>query len=177
MKTFFTNLLLCSLVAFLTGASSPKSDRSCDCSPFVFKVSTADQKIIYEIVSTVGNTPAPLLLFKKNHLESLGKKIGNVPPLQFFAFVFSTPQLTQDMVKIRSSSTKYKAFISGFKPSLSEEFEKGCLIRESEGFANYLSLNPIEVKAVIEASLSRCKGTTKDPCFRPFFDYLIDHKK
>ena len=177
MRNFFANFFFCCLIAILSGASSPKTEKMGFCEPFVFNVTPHDQKIICEIVSTVGSTSTGLLLFKKSHLEELGKKTNHIPPLQFLAYVFSKPDLVRQMEKIRSSGTKYKHFIAGFKAGLYHQYQVECLGTQVEGFANYLSLNSDEVIASLRISIKNCKEGVKDSCFRPFFDYLIDQKK
>ncbi len=108
-------------------------------------------------------------------INELKKELEGIPPLQFFAHIFSTPSLVQQMAKIRCSSAKYKPFISGAKRNLYIQYKNGCLEQQIEGFAAYVQVDPIELKKITLAAAENCIDQENTTCFRPFFDYLIDN--
>ncbi len=170
VKTFFTNLFLCLLLGVFSAPSAPQEE-------FVFNVAKQDQKKIYEMITIIGSTSTGMLLFKKGRLDELRGELNHVPPLQFFAYIFSTPPLVKQMEKIQGNSMKYKPFVSGSKPGLYKEYQSGSLNQQIEGFAQYISVDPQGLKKVINTCMVNCSSANQDPCLRPFFDYLISQAK
>ncbi|MBM3200836.1 MAG: hypothetical protein FJZ56_00320 [Chlamydiae bacterium] len=107
-------------------------------SAFELTVPHEKQKVIKELISTMGTTSTLALGFKKSHLEGLGKELKGVETLQFLAYVFSEPSLQKHMLSIRSSSFKWSGFIKGIAPRLKQELLEEKLLTALPAFASFL---------------------------------------
>lgn len=96
----------------------------------------ADQKNIFEIITTMADNGKLSLLMKKNHLQSLGAQINHVHPLKFLSTIVTNPRLRECLHYIFGDYFKRNGFMDGIGPSLSREAEKGKLDLYITDFAN-----------------------------------------
>lgn len=95
----------------------------------------ADRLSIYEIISTLAKTSAPLLLFKEERLNEVGEQIRHLHPLKFLSAVLTNPYLKECMKEIFDDFFKRRGFLTGFTPNLLREVAKGTLDCYSQDFA------------------------------------------
>lgn len=146
------------------------------CGPFEYNVSTEDQAVIADMITTIGSTSTVGLAFKQGSVKAQGRSINHVPPLQFLATIFRNPVLVGEMRKIKESSAKYNPFVEGLKKNLYFQHKIGCLSGQIEGFSKTIGLQPKQVEKVLNQCLNKCSEREKDPCFKPFVDFLIEQK-
>lgn len=135
-------------------------------SSFIVEVPEEKQKVISELVTTMGGHSTLALGFKKTHLEGLGKELRGVGPLQFLAYVFSDKALQKHMRSIKSSSFKWNAFVKGIAPGLKRDLANGSLLRDLPAFSQFMSVpyEPLEKAA-------------KDQNWDLFVSTVLEHKK
>ncbi|MBM3201485.1 MAG: hypothetical protein FJZ56_03635 [Chlamydiae bacterium] len=76
-------------------------------SEYKFEISHTSQKKIYELITTIADTPAPLLICNLSRINQLKNDLQQLEPLQFLAYIFNSPYLTYEMEKIKGCSSKY----------------------------------------------------------------------
>jgi len=107
---------------------------------FFSKVDPNQKEVISEIIITMGSYSLIALGLKKSHLTHLGKKLHDVPPLQFLGWIFSNPSLRKHMRSIRKSSFKWHGFLKGLKPGLEALYHSKTRKEELLRFAHFLSV-------------------------------------
>ncbi|MBI5274792.1 MAG: hypothetical protein HY860_07065 [Chlamydiales bacterium] len=118
---------------------------------FKLELTEEDKANIYEIIHTMGTNGLFSLLKKKGHLQSLGKKINHVGPLQLLAYVFTEPTLKHDMKAVYSNNFKWSNFIDGLSKTLKRDWRTGIIKPQLSGFAQLVGKDP----AVLEKHLER----------------------
>ncbi len=144
---------------------------------FEYEVSKSSGEKITEIVTTVAKTRALMLAIKKNHLTKLGDEVRkDTPFFQFWAFIFSHPDLVKSMKKIQQSSMKYDPFIAGGRKEILVAYnrDKECFLNIGRGFAKYLHLDEEITVSHLKTGLETLE--TEKTGLKVFFDYLISEK-
>ncbi|MCH9612117.1 MAG: hypothetical protein S4CHLAM102_06000 [Chlamydiia bacterium] len=141
-------LLLCSLVVakpldqeeFVAWPDWMKSEKF-SASGFKLNLTEQDKKSIYFIIHSMGNDSTLTLAFKSGRLNKAGKEIDHVPTLQFLAYIFTTPDLIQSMVKIERSSLWSDLMGSkkkkGVAAGLQKQKDNGELEKQLKGFSEF----------------------------------------
>ena len=131
---------------------------------------------ITEIVTTVSGEGYFALLGKKGHLNKIGDEVDKkVSSLQFWAYIFSQPELAQGMKKISKDSMKFGDFLTNSLKNLTKaEQQNSCFYQQVEGFAKYLKINPEKTKSLLKECLE--KGKSNNKALEPFIRYLIEQK-
>jgi hypothetical protein len=102
-----------------------------------------DKAKIIEIITLIANNNKCSLLFKQNHLKSLGKEVDHVHPLKFLSVGMSTPYLKSCYVTIFGDYFKRNGVMVSLAPSLNREAEKRKLDQYLAPFAKEMGV-PIE---------------------------------
>lgn len=140
------------------------------------KIDKKSAQNITEIVTTLGDTSTLGLALKKSHLQNLGDEVDQkVPSFEFLAYIFSHPELANQMAKVRTSSFKYNSFVAGLSPNMMKESKGPCFEKKVKEFANYLKVDPNKTWEIVQEAVK--KGNDGDSnSFKPLVDYLIDQK-
>lgn len=131
---------------------------------FTLTVSAEREKIIEEIVITMGDTNLLFLKFKERHLRELSKQLRGMGSLNFLGYIFTHSELKDRMEPIRDSSFKWNGFMESVRKGFVREKEAGGLLDEIPSFARFLSVN--------EAALIRF---TEQNDWDGFVSYLVDN--
>ncbi len=108
-----------------------------------------EAKDIQFIVTTLGNTSAVGLLFKKSALEKAGDRIGQVHPLRFFGYVMSHPQLKASFANIKGMA--WNNFEDGMVGSLKKADSRNNLNAEMvNDFARQSHLDASTVQGFVK---------------------------
>jgi len=100
-----------------------------------------EKAIVYEIISTMGETSTPGLIFKQSRLKEIGAQISHIHPLKFLSSVFTHPELKNHMIVIWNSSFKKNGFMDGLAPNMTREADKGKLHQYLKDFAEEVSVH------------------------------------
>lgn len=115
-------------------------------------VCTESQKAcIYEIISTMADNSKLSLLFKQNHLKSLGDQISDVHPMKFLSTIFSDYYLKICMINIWNDHFKRNGFLDGLGPSLTREMEKGKLLFHLADFGAEIGVSEEAMRPYFES--------------------------
>jgi hypothetical protein len=145
-------------------------DSNCTFNPFIAEETKGR---IHEIIETVANNGLLSLMGKKGYLIKLGDVVGAATTdFAYWAYVFSTPKLAQDMKKIQRSSVKYEGFIKGSQnKALRECNANPCFLQQARGFAAYLHVPEEELVAVLQECIE--ESAHNKYAFKKYLDYLI----
>jgi len=143
-------------------------------SEYKFEISHTSQKKIYELITTIADTPAPLLICNLSRINQLKNDLQQLEPLQFLAYIFNSPYLTYEMEKIKGCSSKYAPFIAGSKAGLCKLLLQEDFEEKISAFASFIRADLNKTQESLALSASMCKKEDSSECFRPFFDFLID---
>lgn len=124
--------------------------------PFSAEISELDKEHIYEIIHTMGTNGLFSLLRKKSHLQSLGKKIHHVQPLQLLGYVITNSTLKHDMREVQKNPFKWINFIDGLSKPILKQWKDGSLQSQLPGFAKLVGKNPYDLQRYLE------KGKVED---------------
>jgi hypothetical protein len=124
--------------------------------PFSAEISESDKEHIYEIIHTMGTNGLFSLLRKKSHLQSLGKKIHHVQPLQLLSYVMTNSTLKHDMKEVQKNPFKWINFIDGLSKPILKQWKEGSLQSQLPGFAKLVGKNPYDLQHCLE------KGKVED---------------
>ncbi len=94
-----------------------------------------DKEHVAELISTLASNHVGKLLFKRKHMNRLGDSVRHVPPIEFLGYIFSRPDLRNNMNEIRQSYFKWSNFIDGLAENIERELYSGRLMSELEEFA------------------------------------------
>ncbi|ADI38205.1 hypothetical protein [Waddlia chondrophila] len=134
-------VFFCVCVLSLLSASE-KSD-------YFAKLTPQEAKDIQYIVTTLGNTSAIGLLFKKKSLEQAGARIDDVHPLRFFGYVMTNPQLKASFDKIKGVA--WSRFKEGMAGSLEKADSRDHLNAEViDDFSSESHLDRSKVQAYVD---------------------------
>jgi hypothetical protein len=111
----------------------------------------ADQKIIYEIITTMAESSKLSLLFKQTAMRELGSQINHVHGLKFLGTIFANPDLKIAMKSVWIDYFKKNGFLDGLGPSLTRESEKGKLDQYIPGFAAHVGQKPEVLRPYFKA--------------------------
>ncbi len=105
---------------------------------------------------TVAHEGVFSLMGKEKHLRQIGAIVSSeVSDFAYWAYVFSSPKLAQDMKLIQKSNLKYKGFVKGTGKTVMQEYhENPCLLEQARGFAHYLKLPEEEFIALLEQCIA-----------------------
>ncbi len=117
---------------------------------FHFEISDVDKEYIYEIIHTMGTNGLFSLLRKKNHLQSLGKKIHHVEPLQLLAYVVTNPTLKHDMREVQRNTFKWINFIDGLSKPIMKQWREGSLQSQLPAFAHLVGKNVADLQRCLD---------------------------
>jgi hypothetical protein len=109
-----------------------------------------DHACIYEIITTVAETSAIGLAFKKEYLDMLGAKIDKVHPMKFFTAIYNHPQLRVCLERLWTDSFKRAGFLDGFATSMTLYAEKKQLNQHIKAFAEELNISAKEIAPYFE---------------------------
>lgn len=119
---------------------------------FVLTVSEERAQIIEEIVTTMGETSVPMLLFKKKHLEELSKKLKGMGSFNFLGYIFTTPELKEYMKEIANSSWKFDGIMKSTRKGFDRDKAAGTLWEQIPGFATLLDVSEERLTQFAEKS-------------------------
>ena len=108
-----------------------------------------EQRLIYDVIKTMGDKNVIQLLFEKKSLERKGKRINHVHPMRFIGFILSNNKLKHSLREVKTSSFKWDHFIDGFAKRMKEEASRDNLNPYIPGFAQLLGANPEQVQYYI----------------------------
>jgi hypothetical protein len=150
-----------------------KTDTTCKFNPYV---APDIEALIEETIVTVANTNLLSLWGKKSHLTQIGDTISHeTTNFSYWAYVFSSAKLSNDMKKIQSSSTKYEGFLKGTQNKFIKEYQENhCLFIEAKGFAKYLHLPEDKILALLIQGFH--DAPKNKLAFKPFLDYIINER-
>ena len=106
----------------------------------------SDQKIIFEVITTISDKSKPYLLWNESDLRQKQIQINHVHPYKFLATVFTHPRLKASMVKIFDDFFKRHGFLDGLGPSLLREAKKGTLSKFMDDFAKELNVKSSDIR-------------------------------
>ena len=115
------------------------------------KVDDAKKVLIDEIVTMVATSGLASLAWNRAALEEKGAKVRDVPPLQFLAYIFSTPELKAHMPAIADTYLKWSNFIYEIGISLGEERKSGIALPQIKSFAELLGADAAVLQRHLEA--------------------------
>lgn len=104
-----------------------------------------EKKLIYKLISSMGEKNVIRLGLERKTYEKIGKKIHHVHPLRFLSYVFSDPTLKKAMKDISKSHFKWNGFIDGFSDKMRDEHSQNNLLRFIPAFAEQLHLNQDDI--------------------------------
>jgi hypothetical protein len=140
-------------------------------------ISEKNKALIDETITTVAHKGLFSLLGEKSHLEDMGTILSKeVPDLTYWAYILSHPKLKKDMLLIQDSSPKYNGFIEGTRNRIMREYkENPCLLKQAEGFADYLDLPEDKTVAILKECIEN--DSKDDEAFKKFLDFIIGEGK
>ncbi len=172
----FIAALLIGVVVFLSLCHHQQEQAPLDqiCNPFSPKVSKEDGERIQTLISTIAHSSYTSLLFKQGDLRRIGDTLDrNLAPFVFLGYIFSDPQLTQDMKLIQKSSMKYDNFVKGVQKNLVQVYREGCLYQIAKGFSAHIHRDPEAINQILKQAIESAEGGNNSKAFRIFIDYLI----
>ena len=107
----------------------------------------ADQKIIFDVITTVANKSKAYLLWYESDLREKQVRINHVHPFKFLATIFNSPTLKNCMKDVRKDIFKWPGFLDGLCPSLARESKKGTLAKYLEDFAKEINVKSSDLRA------------------------------
>lgn len=116
-------------------------------------ISQADQDNISKLIKTMGRSGPIDLLKKAKEMEKLGDKLNHVHPLRFIGYIYSHPQLKDDMSKIMDNVFKRGGFLNGhgkkegFSHRMSREMHHNNLMHYLPGFTQSLGISEDEISS------------------------------
>ena len=131
---------------------------------FVLTVSSEREKVIEEVVVTMGDTNVILLKFKEKHLRELSKQLRGMGSLNFLGYIFIHPELKERMKPIYSSMFKWNGFMESVRKGFDREKALGTLFDDIPGFASLMDVDASRLE----------KFAMKDD-WDKFVVYLIDN--
>ena len=131
---------------------------------FVLTVSSERAKMIEEIVVTMGQTNVILLKFKESHLRGLSRQLRGMGSLNFLGYIFTHPELKENMQYIRNSGFKWNGFMESVRKGFEREKASGKIFGEIAGFANMMGVKESALNAFVQKS-----------DWDGFVSYLIDN--
>jgi hypothetical protein len=131
---------------------------------FVLTVSEERAEVIEEIVTTMGETSVPMLLFKKKQLEELSKKLKGMGSFNFLGYIFTHPELKEYMKEIAESSWKFDGIMKSTRKGFDRDKAAGTIWDQIPGFAKLLDVSEEKLTQFAE------KGDWDD-----LVQYLVKH--
>ena len=119
---------------------------------FVLTVSSERAEIIDEIVTTMGNTNLILLKFKESQLKELSKKLKGMGSFNFLGYIFTQPELKEQMKAIEDSSWKFNGFMGSVRRGFDRDKASGSIWEQITGFARLLDVDEEKLHKFIEKS-------------------------
>lgn len=154
-------------------AAMAKPVAKIQCKEFSLNVSPSDGQRIETLLSTMANTNAFGLAFKRKQLYTIGDILDqHVPPFQFLAYIFSHPKLVDDMKRIRKSKMKYDNFVEGLRKNLLKEADSKCFETTAKGFIAFLGVDEEKTLRLLDLGVN--KGRIDKRSFKPLVNFLID---
>ncbi len=109
-----------------------------------------EQRLIYDVIKTMGDKNVLQLLFEKKSLERKGRRINHVHPLRFVGYILATPKLKSSLREVKTSTFKWDHFIDGFAKRMKEEASYNNLTPYLPGFVQYVGADLDEVKQYVQ---------------------------
>lgn len=106
-----------------------------------------EQKMIREIIQTVGETSKVKLLFIRSELEKKRIQLLHIHPLRSLASMVTDPYTKQCLAEIMNDYWKRSSFIDDFTKRANREVEDGNVILHLQGFCLAVKANPDQVRA------------------------------
>ena len=152
-RSFYMKWLILLLCSFSLAASIIKKPpmKEGDLSYTELACTDVDRTVIFEIISTVGETGKLSLFFKRDHLRELGSRIEHVHPLKFLSTIFGNPHLKMCMIDIYADSFKKSEFLGGLVPNLTLESQKGKLNQYISEFGADIHVPPESLKPYFDS--------------------------
>lgn len=183
LSTFVTILIIVGLafvffdMPFLRKEEKVLETKKSSPGDFTYNVSRADGAKITEIVQTVAHTSTVALAFKSGHLHNLGHSVDKtVASFEFLAYIFSHPELADDMALIQKSSMKYNNFVEGLYKGLVGDYNRGIFYARARGFAHFLGLDEEKTISILKGCIEDAIQNKNKRAFKPFLNYLIAMK-
>lgn len=120
-------------------------------------MTTEEEKMICQIIDTVGNSGLATLFLKQGELRDLGNKVQHVHPFKFLEVVFTRPDLKKCMNDVeRHPATKWDGFMhgsggtAGFIQKCDRENARNNLLPHVLGFCQAVKAHPDQVRDLVE---------------------------
>jgi hypothetical protein len=126
-------------------------------------MSPREKDLTYNLIHRLGNKSTAHLLYHQGALRSIGNKIDHIPPLQFLSFIVTHPELKPALRLLLDRMITRSNFIDGASEKLIAQKKSGRLLREIEGFCNY-----------INKEYSRVEIYCKQEQWAQFIDYIAE---
>ncbi len=119
-------------------------------------LTTAEAKLIYELIDNLGKKSKAALLFNTGTMLKLGEDIQHIHPLRFLEVVFTNPDLKESMEKVLNDHFKWDGFLNGsfgqrgFADKMRHEFNRNNLFPYVLGFSQAVKAHPDQIRTLFE---------------------------
>lgn len=118
--------------------------------PYSTPLRQQDEENIRYIINTLANSSYFGLLSKQGSLERAGKAVDHVHPMRFVAFIFSDPQLRNNVRRI--SGIPWGRFVNDMGNSLSKASQSGAIDENViDNFASTVQVDKNWVDGMVRA--------------------------
>ena len=108
---------------------------------YSYEINEKQEKSIEFILNSLGNNNALTLIRNSFYLNSCGKEIMPIPPLDFLLYILKDKKLTQYLRDIDRRSFSSYQFISGFSKKCNKKDNYNKIIEDLEYFSTEMDVD------------------------------------